>query len=95
MGSATVREMTVGEGEVAVGEGDADVAGVVGVGVVRRCCRVGVGVGVGEAVVPQPASPDKITSISASDKPKIESRLKKDFDDISTPLFFPPEALFY
>ncbi len=88
-----------GDGEVAVGDGEVVVAGVEGLGVeaagvvIAGVVELGV-VGVGEAVVPQPASRDK-TNISASDKPKIESRLKTVLDDIPSPLYFPLEASFY
>jgi hypothetical protein len=102
-----VRGVGLGEGEaVVVGDGEADVAGVEEAGVEGTGVELvgavaagvdaaGVSVGVGEAVVAQPASSDTITRISASDNPTIEYRLMIDLDDIYTPLYFPPEALFY
>jgi hypothetical protein len=94
LGLYEVRGVGLGEGEaVVVGDGEADVAGVEEAGVVDWV--VGAGVAVGEAVAAQPASRDTMTRISASDNPKIENRLLIDLDDISTPLYFPPEALFY
>jgi hypothetical protein len=88
-----------GDGEVAVGDGEVVVAGVEGDGVEAAgvvdagVVEVGMMV-VGEAVVPQPASRDRTTN-NTSDKPKRESRLLMHLDNISTPLYFPPEALFH